>query len=627
PITFTEKGAYVTLPMWELREEGSIEFNFKTQQRDAMIFYNGGQAGSRDFVAIELFDGTPYFVIDTGSGERRLEFSRNRVRVDDGEEHFIKVDRHNADLEITLDDNVMRYNLAGRNQELDLGTSLYLGAVNNPNRLPWHMWTRKEKFFLGCIWGMKINDGDIDLPKLARDQNVRGVEEECADMAETCSTAPCSHGLCFDRPEGFFCDCSDTMYTGLRCNERAPVATFDGKSYILINIDPTLETHTNDISLRFKTHSQDGLLFETSTKYSDDYLKAYLQGGRGRLETNLGGQSRVFRMTFECEDHPLNDDEWHTLRIARRANHFETWVDDCKRSTAQLPGEGYTLDIDRINIGSDRVSVDHPYIGHLQNLHFDDHPFFEYLPPGFPPNGIDIISNVNVSINPRPLPIYPITYRSKDYTYVALPTLEVFGNLDLKFMFKTREKDGLLFYNDGEGQDFLAIELVSGFLHFLVDDGSGPTAQVAESAELNDNEWHMVHVLQTSPHSFEINVDGVPTNINLRRTTNRFDLSGLLYVGGVREDMSEDLPYFINSRRSFVGCLATLKVNGHLKNLYMDAVEKSTSTLSQGCSGMSVYTRFCTPGICQHYGVCIEGTTTHICDCNMTSYVGRHCSN
>ena len=262
----------------------------------------------------------------------------------------------------------------------------------------------------------------------------------------------------------------------------------------------------------------------------------------------------------------------------------------CLDIAAQLPGEGYTLDIDRIVVAADRPDADEAFIGHMQNLYFDDYRFFEYLPPGIPPNGIDINTNVNVSITVRPLPIYPITYRSKDYTYVALPTLEVFGNMDLQFMFKTREKDGLLFYNDGQGRDFLAIELVNGLLHFSVDDGSGPTTQVANSPSLDDNKWHMVHVEQTSPHSFDIMVDGVPTTINLRRTTNRIDLTGLLYIGGVREDISKDLPIFINSRRSFLGCLATLKINGHLKNLYMDAVEKSTATLSQGCSGKHTHT-------------------------------------
>ena len=82
------------------------------------------------------------------------------------------------------------------------------------------------------------------------------------------------------------------MYLYL-CIAEAPIVTFDGNDYLVFRVNPQLETHTNDISVRFKTHSRDGVIFETSTRGSEDYLKAFLQGGRGRLETNLGGQSRV----------------------------------------------------------------------------------------------------------------------------------------------------------------------------------------------------------------------------------------------------------------------------------------------------------------------------------------------
>lgn len=45
--------------------------------------------------------------------------------------------------------------------------------------LPWHLWTRvpgsigaKPKFYVGCIWDVKLNDGKLylDLPKLVQEQ-------------------------------------------------------------------------------------------------------------------------------------------------------------------------------------------------------------------------------------------------------------------------------------------------------------------------------------------------------------------------------------------------------------------------------------------------------------------------
>jgi len=37
-------------------------------------------------------------------------------------------------------------------------------------------------------------------------------------------------------------------------------------------------------------------------------------------------------------------------------------------------------------------------------------------------------------------------------------------------------------------------------------------------------------------------------------------------------------------------------------------------------------TVFCSPGLCQHGGICHEAVDFFRCDCNMTSFVGRTCT-
>ena len=88
----------------------------------------------------------------------------------------------------------------------------------------------------------------------------------------------------------------------------APVVTFNGKDYVQIQISPPLETHTNDISLRFKTHHENGLLFKTSTRNSQGYLKAYLEDGKGKLDTNIG-QHRVSPCPSPFSTH-LSEEYW-----------------------------------------------------------------------------------------------------------------------------------------------------------------------------------------------------------------------------------------------------------------------------------------------------------------------------
>jgi len=92
--------------------------------------------------------------------------------------------------------------------------------VNNAARLPWHLWTRNGQFFVGCIWGVRINGGDVeDLPRFAADQGVRGVEPGCKTKPLACAHPQCSTGVCEDRTDRFICDCTNTSYSGQLCDE------------------------------------------------------------------------------------------------------------------------------------------------------------------------------------------------------------------------------------------------------------------------------------------------------------------------------------------------------------------------------------------------------------------------
>ena len=73
----------------------------------------------------------------------------------------------------------------------------------------------------------------------------------------------------------------------------APILAYDGRTYSQISIEPPMTTHTNDISVRFKTRDDDGLLFTTSNHGDDGYLKLYLDDGDAVLETNIDRQGTV----------------------------------------------------------------------------------------------------------------------------------------------------------------------------------------------------------------------------------------------------------------------------------------------------------------------------------------------
>ena len=81
--------------------------------------------------------------------------------------------------------------------------------------------------------------------------------------------------------------------TALCTPSDAPVIQFGAGQYSRLLLSPLLTSHTNDISVRFRTSKRDGLLLATSNTLNGDYLRMYIEGGQGKLETKMGGRVKV----------------------------------------------------------------------------------------------------------------------------------------------------------------------------------------------------------------------------------------------------------------------------------------------------------------------------------------------
>ena len=89
-ITFHRPNAFLRLPQWDGERTGKLSLKFRTVEPHGLMLYNGGQPGKRDFIAVEMYDGVAYFVIDLGDGVHRFPFGDGAM-VNDGEEHGIEV--------------------------------------------------------------------------------------------------------------------------------------------------------------------------------------------------------------------------------------------------------------------------------------------------------------------------------------------------------------------------------------------------------------------------------------------------------------------------------------------------------------------------------------------------------
>lgn len=218
---------------------------------------------------------------------------------------------------------------------------------------------------------------------------------------------------------------------------------------------------------------------------------------------------------------------------------------------------------------------------------------------------------------------HPITFKSK-YTYIGLPQLKAYSTMNLYFQFKTLETDGLLLFNAGKNQDFIALELVSGHLNYIFNLGDGPRKVRSNTrTTLNDNRWHAITIGRPSLRQHTLMVDDMLATVASTGLNVHLDLEGLLFLGGVRTDMYDALPKLIQSRHGFEGCIASLDLNGEtLDPSGSDALIPST-LVSKGCAGPVTK---CSSTACANRGICVQMWNSYTCDCDMTSYSGPTCA-
>ena len=87
----------------------------------------------------------------------------------------------------------------------------------------------------------------------------------------------------------------------------------------------------------------------------------------------------------------------------------------------------------------------------------------------------------------------PVTFASHE-SYVQLPTLRVGNQLHMIFKFKTSQPDGVILFNKGQGNKFVAIELINGYLHFKYNNGYKNVNTKIPTPRLDDNQWHIFEV-------------------------------------------------------------------------------------------------------------------------------------
>uniref|UniRef100_A0A8C5FLM8 Neurexin 1a n=1 Tax=Gadus morhua TaxID=8049 RepID=A0A8C5FLM8_GADMO len=317
----------------------------------------------------------------------------------------------------------------------------------------------------------------------------------------------------------------------------------------------------------------------------------------------------------------LNDNEWHTVRVGRRGKSLKLTVDDLQPAEGTMAGDHTQLEFHNVETGivtEKRFipAVPSNFIGHLQGLTLNGMPYIDLCK-----NGDIDYCELNAVIGYKSIVADPVTFRSRS-SFVTLPTLQAYYSMHLFLQFKTTSPDGLILLNRGDGNDFIVVELVKGYLHYISDLGNGAHLIKGNSnTPLNDNHWHNVLISRDTNNLHTVKIDTKVTTQTTMGAKN-LDLKGDLYIGGVTKEMYRDLPKLVHSREGFQGCLATVDLNGRLPDLLADALA-TTGQVDRGCEGPSTT---CQEDSCSNQGVCLQQWEGFSCDCSMTSFAGPLCN-
>ncbi|XP_060930719.1 agrin isoform X2 [Limanda limanda] len=152
-------------------------------------------------------------------------------------------------------------------------------------------------------------------------------------------------------------------------------------------------------------------------------------------------------------------------------------------------------------------------------------------------------------------------------SYLAFQTMSAYHTVRIAMEFRASEETGILLYNGQEGKkDFISLALVNGHVELRFNTGSG-TGTVVSKVQINQGRWHQLVVTRNRRNAM-LSVDNEPhIEGESPRGTDGLNLDTNLFIGGVTEEMKQDVKERTAVATGLVGCIRLLDVNNRVLNL------------------------------------------------------------
>ncbi|CAG5125145.1 unnamed protein product, partial [Candidula unifasciata] len=421
-------------------------------------------------------------------------------------------------------------------------------------------------------------------------------------------------------------------------------ATFLGTQYLSYNLSSkgdVMASNQDQIMFDFRTKQASSLLFYTGN--GKDYITVGLLDGGIFLSVNLG--SGLFEDEIRPSHTRFDDNRWHQVVIRREAKeltrdegvcYINIDVDGMYRKQGSTSGKFVRLSSNVMYIaGSPQTSklagskVGNNFKGCMRKVRYQaDSIRLDLTELARKEHGLlDVVGDVIFDKCRELVESQPVTFTTQE-SYLTVPTWDRTSSKgSLAFQFRTVESGGLMMYSNGDkySRDFFALELLDNHLHLIIDMGSGILKVQASKLPVTDGNPHDVYFEYTDNKGY-ISIDGQKEPFSSLRVSDRLDLHGHLYVGGLGPEINvSSLPRELWAAMlglSYVGCLQDLVLNGNQVDLVEATKQQNKTDVVGYCRKLE---RQCLSLPCNHNGRCIEGWNRFTCDCRATGYVGSVC--
>ena len=207
-------------------------------------------------------------------------------------------------------------------------------------------------------------------------------------------------------------------------------------------------------------------------------------------------------------------------------------------------------------------------------------------------------------------------------SYIAHDSLSnVFAMTSLTLEIRPSSPNGLLLYNQqAGGVDYIAVLLRDGRVEFWYNLGSG-AATISSQGPLELDVWHTIEVYRSGASGHLIVDDTLPVSGSSEGSFTGLQLGDPLFIGGVSDGVSSDLPPRIREVGGYQGCIRT--VTSHTVPILL------VSDANYGAGVEECPLLPCTNSPCLNNGLCFvesgDGSTDHQCLCSLP-FTGETCA-